>query len=399
MVLQSKGHFHDMTTLSSMHPPPVQEERPSPWTRSWCPLRYSSVAQLLWDKLEEKRSLVGLIRQRAGLRDDEVFIVKQCEEKLEKARQCLTRWPRRSFLFWGLIHDFDEMMLLVMPEEMLSARALDIQGEFEKNIPKDDILYKIWMGIEVRGPLATTVHRLSGRERKEGESWARWPESQLREDRNILQGALHTINQQVDKWFWHLSMNVFIQVFSGLLLVLLFVLALLFDPYSPIGSMFHWNERLGGMRFALAVGDSYIISLILLGAGGAIVANMLRKESFVLSTGASSRYVIYYVLFKPVIGAFAGLFLFLLERSQLLFEVSVRPPGASTQIPPTGNSIIQIVVGSQSAELFVLAVLAVAFGFSAEKWLASTMDEVLGRILNKSDKMQSTRSGSGAKST
>jgi hypothetical protein len=373
--------------LPAGHEPgrPGFKERPSSWRAR------SASRQLLWGKLEENLTLLEIAaRGASGTHDPDRTgcIIKQCRQKLAKARSCIEQRRVRPFLFWELIHEADELLLLVLPKDMLPARAVEVQAQFDKKI-KDEALRKHWLGTErEQGPLLKTVQRLTRQHPPE--------ESLLPQDRSILQGALHVVNQQVNKGFWQLSMNVAVQVWSGLLLVVLFLLALFSALRSPLPSPLAWLQSLVEPS---GVDRDPVISLVLLGAGGAIVSNMLSKESFVLSIGATNRYLVYYVLIKPILGGFAALVVYLLERSALLFEVVIRPRPPPYSMPPEGaptssEAVFQIVVDSDFKRLFILAVLAVATGFSAEKWLGGTMDKVLGRIFNRSEKnVSQTSSG------
>jgi hypothetical protein len=336
--------------------------------------RSSSASQVLRAKLERDEFLLEIARKRDELTAEEHLIIKLCQQQLDKARECITRMRRQPFLFWELVHQVDEMLLLVLPRDLLLTEMLEIQERFERKV-KDPFLRQFWLGTkDIPGLLREAVERISGSPPwRRDEASLSWPEAarcHLYEDRRVLQAALRILNKQVDSGFWQLSKDVSIQVVSGLLLLGLFALTLLF----PSGRDFFLRgeaERLP------------LLFLILLGAGGAILSNMLTKGSFIVSIGATSRYFVYYVLVKPIVGAFAALFFYLLERSTLLFAVVRRTAESST-------SVFQIVVDSVTAEAFVLAVLAVAAGFSAERLLGATIDKVLCRIFKQSEKEAST---------
>lgn len=365
---------------------------------------YGSATQLLWNKLESDASLHALCQAREDLTDEDRVLLKQCEDKLEVARRCLDKPTRRwSFSFWQVIHEVDGLLLLVLPRHMLLPTALDIQQQFERRVT-DATQSRLWLGANrIEGPLPQCVLMLS-MDRPVGASAALPPlfPGQLAYCRHVLRGALGVINEQVDKTFWQLSINVSIQIFSTTLLLALFFIA--FQGFSP--SLVH--------EWPMSVVPMGMLVLSLAGAAGAVLSNMLSKQRFVVATGATSRYFAYHLLVKPVIGGFAALMLLFLEQSQLLLSVVIRPEAetsAQAQAPaadtgpagaaepdsdsrppePTGDdnnpAVLHIHVSSRQAAFFTMAALAVVAGYSADRLLSSVMDSVLGRLLRQSEKL------------
>ncbi|WP_375759617.1 hypothetical protein [Corallococcus exercitus] len=336
---------------------------------------FGSATQLLWNRVGSNASLLELCKRDKDRSPENEAILKQCEEKLEAALWCLDKpLGRWSFSFWELIHDMDGLLLLVMPEDMLLPRALEIQQQFERRV-KDSGRSQLWLGEDkTSGPLPRCVRKLiQAGEPGSGADASRSPDKeQLRYCRNVLRGALDTVNQQVDKTFWQLSINVSLQVFSTLLLLAVFLVSFLFLSSALIES---WPRDLVP-RGLLLVG--------LAGASGAIVSNMLSKERFVVATGATSRFFAYHLLVKPVIGAFAALMLLFLEQSRLLLSVDTRGGSTGVDASPT---IFHIVVSDRRAVFFTLMALAVVAGWSADKLLSSVMDKVLGRLIGQSEKV------------
>ncbi|WP_147445573.1 hypothetical protein [Corallococcus aberystwythensis] len=328
---------------------------------------FGSATQLLWNRVESNASLLKLCQSGKVHRPEAEAILKQCEEKLEAARWCLDKpLGRWSFSFWELIHEMDGLLLLVMPADMLVPRALEIQQQFERRV-KDSGRSQLWLGEDkTSGPLPRCVRRLIEREDPPLD------EDQTSYCRNVLRGALDTVNQQVDKTFWQLSINVTLQVFSTLLLLAVFIASFLILSPALIKT---WPQDLVP-RGLLLVG--------LAGGSGAIVSNMLSKERFVVATGATSRFFAYHLMVKPVIGAFAALMLLFLEQSRMLLSVDTRQSSMSGDASP---AILHIVVSDEQAVFFTLMALAVVAGWSADKLLSSIMDKVLGRLLGQSEKV------------
>jgi hypothetical protein len=369
--------------------------------------RQGSAMQMLWSKLEATASLHQLCRQQQGLFEEAQVILALCAEKLEMARRCIDRkWLRSSFAFWPIIHEVDSLLLLVMPASMLLPEALEIQHRFEQKV-KDPLQRRLWLGEPGKsGPLVQAVRSLGGRSEAldANLSVQSLSQEQLRYCRHVLRGALDLVNTQADKGFWQLSVNVTIQILSTLLL-LAFSAAAFALPAALVTA---WRDMLvpwALMFFSLA------------GAAGAIVSNMLSRQRCIVTAGATIRYFIYYLLVKPVIGAFAALLLVLLEQSRILLAVVVAPrasvPAAAADMPVTVpylpgvaplsapaatptvapatdapiTALVQLVVDSESAAFFALAALAVAVGFSADRMLSSMMDRVLSRLWRQSENM------------
>ncbi|NOK34627.1 hypothetical protein HMI49_15605 [Corallococcus exercitus] len=338
-------------------------------------LGFGSATQLLWTRVESNASLLALCRIREDLTAEDGAILEQCQEKLDAARWCLDKPAGRwSFSFWELIHEVDGLLLLVMPPSMLVPRALEIQQQFERRVT-DAARAQLWLGADrVSGPLPRCVRRLAHVD-EPGSGAAAAPSldaEQARYCRSVLRGALDSVNQQVDKTFWQLSINVSLQVFSTLLLLAVFAASFVILSPALIQA---WPRDLVPLGLLL-VGFA--------GASGAIVSNMLSKERFVVATGATGRFFAYHLLVKPVLGAFAALMLLFLEQSRMLLSVDTRAGGLSGDASP---AILHIVVSDNQAVFFTLMALAVVAGWSADKLLSSIMDKVLGRLLGQSEKV------------
>jgi hypothetical protein len=334
-----------------------------------------SATQQLWSRLESTASLLDLCRRKDPLTEDDKAIIAQCDEKLELARVCIDKKTQRwSFAFWSIIHEVEGLLLLVLPEPMLLSQALEVQHRFMRKM-KDPVQRKLWLGEDGKsGPLPEAVQCL--REASGPPYASLLAKQRVPQCRYTLRGALNLVNDQLDSSFWQLSINVTVQIFSTVLLVAFFAAAFAFSRSLVDG----WRDLL--VPWAL-------LFFTLAGAAGATVSNMLSKERFVVSTGATGRYFAYYLLVKPAIGAFASLLLILLEQSRMLLAVVVahraRAPVAPLTEAPT-TALVQIVVDSESAAFFALAALSVAVGFSADRMLSSMMDKVLSRLWSQSEK-------------
>ncbi|MFY0528805.1 hypothetical protein ACN28I_38480 [Archangium gephyra] len=325
--------------------------------------------QFLWDKLEGNAALLLLCANRPGLTAQDQVILEQCRQELELARNSLDRRVKRPFSFWALIHHVDALLLLVLPEQLLATRALEVRQRFEQKV-SNPLLKELWLGTSQEpGPLRKAVQMLGLylMPTEVPPVTQGLTDEQLLRCRHVLRGALNLLNVQSDKSFRQLSLNISIQILSALLLLGLFLVALLFQQGL-------FSKELTRFR----PGD--LSAFIMFGMAGAILSNMLSKERFVVSMGATARYYVYYLFVKPQIGAFAALFFVMLDQAGLLLAVVVAP---AERISP---ALIQIVVNSEQAAFFARMVLSVAIGFSADRVLSSMMDSVLGRLIKESDK-------------
>ncbi|WP_164000260.1 hypothetical protein [Pyxidicoccus caerfyrddinensis] len=163
---------------------------------------------------------------------------------------------------------------------------------------------------------------------------------------------------------------------SGALLVLLFVAAFFFnlDVWLP--------PPQGALTPAVLRLPLPLVSLVLLGAGGAIVANMTSDPPVLAARGPVWRQFFYYLFVRPAIGAFAAFLFYLLARSGLLFSIESATGQTSAAQPPA----IRIVLGNLRAVDYAYAIVSIAVGFSADRVLGSTMDQVLNRLFRMADK-------------
>lgn len=372
-----------------------------------------ATTQRLWKKLEGDASLLALSAHRPDLSEQERLLIEQCQQKLEQAKDSIDRPFRRSFSFWELIHEVDALLLLVLPVPLLATQALEVMQKFDKKV-SESRQRELWLGSEKQpGPLRTAVQLLvrSQSPTLDGAPGARGftlsPE-QLSSCRYTLYGALSLLDEQVDQGFWQLSTNVSLQVLSALLLLVFGLLwwtltsermlkwlrlgdigLLNLSAYFDVGGTYFGSNQ-GGQGIT-DIPFIVLLPFVMLGAAGAIVSNMLSKEPFVITMGATARGYVYYLFVKPLIGAFAALFLLFIERSDVLLSlVLILDDG--TRVSTASRAAIQIVVHSVKAAVFTLAMLSVTAGFSADKLLSSMVDRALGLLFEKSEKQVATAS-------
>jgi hypothetical protein len=317
---------------------------------------------MVWVELERTAARVALLRGRTGWTAEQLAVLEQCDQKLDLARAQLDRTPRCSFSFWELIHQIDALLVKVEPLEALVPIALKARADMERLV-RDAGLRQAWLGTgEKPGPLPLLIERIAPR-RESGQvvSAAPLTEQEEAELRAHLQGALKLVNRQRDTGFWQLGTNVSIYLLSAVLLLLLGAGTQLWVMLEPQASA----ERIG------------IVAM--LGAAGAVIANMLVKEPFVASVGPTTRYFVYNLFAKPVLGAFSAIAFILLERSGMIFQI-VAGGGP-------GSAPVRIEVGELAgARRAALALIAITAGFFAEKAFRPLMDQVMRKLFAGSER-------------
>jgi hypothetical protein len=172
-------------------------------------------------------------------------------------------------------------------------------------------------------------------------------------------------------------MNILTSVLSGVILaVLLFIplIPLIFPKLQPLDSL----KNLGTSgEFC-----STYLTLIGLGLMGAYLSNLMTKEDFLYVRGGPFlRCLLHNIVSKPVMSAFAAVFIYGLAKSKLIFSINGLPSDNSKTV----SQIININVNDGIVG-YVYAVLAVTSGFAADKVLRSMFDQVLKKLEQKAEK-------------
>ena len=191
-------------------------------------------------------------------------------------------------------------------------------------------------------------------------------------NRYMLRDVQKLVNEKTDRSYWQLSMNTMTSVLSDLILAVLILLAWIFHSKAPL-------QSLGGGEFGNA-----FVSLIGLGLMGAYLSNLMTKEYFLYVRGGPFLRCLLHNLFsKPVMSAFAAVFIYGLEKSKLIFSIN-----PITGIGSTSKAASQIITLNVIPEAvgYVYAVLAIVSAFSADKILRSMFDRVLKRLEQRADK-------------
>ncbi len=314
--------------------------------------------------LQEK--LKGFEPSNNKLADEQKHIVKICQTYLDKVKSYLenpmfnAKWPffrrRHPHLMWELLHRVDENFILLTNADELYGRAIDVRASFDLNI-KEEKIREEWIGD--RGVFRDILDQVKKKDRNTNTMLA---------NQYLIRDALRVVNEKMDCSYWQLSMNTLTSVLSGLFLAVLLLIAWIWPLTSPI-------KDLGKGGFA-----NTFITLIALGLMGAYLSNLMTKEDFLYVRGGPFlRCVLHNLFSKPVMSAFAAVFMFGLEKTKLIFSIGNQT--TSTRL----TEIITINV-SQEYRGYAYAVLAIVSAFSADKILRSMFDKVLKKLEQKAEK-------------
>ena len=307
--------------------------------------------------------------QAQNLSHEQKHIITICKTYLEKARAYTNRpllsakFPffarRHPHLVWEFLHRVDEYFILLIKDEELYSKAIDVKASFYLNIKEEKVRAE-WVG--EKGKLIGILDQIKKREHME-------------ENRCVIRDALKLVNEQMDRTFWQLSMNTLTSVWSGVMLAWLMVLAVIFYPAGAL-------QSLGTDAFEKA-----LVTLIALGLMGAYLSNLMTKENFLYVRGGPFwRYLLHNLFSKPVMSAFAAVFVFILEKSKLIFSINA----IDTETPSKAVSQIISLNVDKLNEGYVYAVLAIVSGFAADKMLRNMIDKVLKRLEQKAEKTKDT---------
>ena len=296
-------------------------------------------------------------------------LIDICQTYLKKARVYLERpWykSRHPHLVWEMLHRVDEYLILLINDQELYSRALDVKTSFDLNI-KEDKIRQVWIG--EKGKLTEAIEDLQKGQQATDRT----------QDRYVIKDVLNIVNEQMDRTFWELSNNTLTSVWSA---IILGVLIFLTWASHPVCCFFFSKCALVSSENALStlhtggLGKHYL-TLFVLGLMGAYLSNLMTKEDFLyLRGGPYWRYFLHNLMSKPVMSGFAAIFIYILAKTELIFSI-----GSGS----TGSKIININV-NQGFVGYAYAILAIVSGFAADKILRNMIDEVLKKLEQKAEK-------------
>jgi hypothetical protein len=342
----------------------MTEHNPKATDRVWM----NPATERLQSKMTNLQEMLeGFLAQ--DLNNEQKHIIAISKTYLEKARGYTDRpllsakFPffgrRHPHLVWELLHRVDEYFILLIKDDELYSRAIDVKTSFDLNI-KEEKIRNEWIG--EKGKFIGVLEQIKKKEK-----------DTMLVNRFMVRDALKLVNEQMDRTFWQLSMNTLTSVWSGVILGILMLLAWLFYPAGTLQSL-----GTGGFR-------NTFVTLIALGLMGAYLSNLMTKENFLYVRGGPFwRYLLHNLLSKPLMSAFAAVFIYGVEKSKLIFSIN--------PLTDTSKTTLQIITLNvmKGSEGYVYAVLAIVSAFAADKVLRNMIDSVLKRLEQKAEKTKDT---------
>jgi hypothetical protein len=359
---------------------------------------------MLWAKLQSLESTLRFLKEQQQACPKDIRQLEHLLCRLTEAGKCIQKLAlkkRPRFLlgnhqFWGLVHGVSADLLLLMPLDMLASEALVVESHFRRNI-REPIARATWLGQDGEsGPLCQAIQLVRQLAEKPTKDLPLDHEPRLRHARQVLRRALEVVNKSSDRYHRQLTHTLLVRTLSGSLLVGLFLVALGFQLPEQFTTLILAKSQ-GNTQ---ALSPLSTLAFILLGAGGAVAANMLSERPILTTKGPDWGRFVYHLFIKPSIGAVAAFIFYLLAISQLLFSIEgPRRDQAFTDGAPRVQPQVQqtppvrIALGTETALVCTYALLFIAVGFSAERRLGPTMDKVLNGLAVTPEKHEASGPG------
>ncbi len=319
-----------------------------------------------------------LVAKRAGLEQQlevlkaaepttaQQYVLRRCRENLDQVTTLDDPWrPHHPQLVWRLLHRVDEDLLLVMPRPEALAAGQDLLAAFEMNVTEPK-LRLAWLGEDGKnGPLPKAIEQLRGK----AEFTSSGKEDEEDEKaRHLLRQGLRLVNEQMDNGFWNLSSTTFTALASG---IALGIAMLAFWQLHCASSL-----RLDPGAPEFALDDRQLGSLALLGLMGGYLSNALTREGFLYPPGVSYlRYLLLYLVGRPVVSAFGAVLLALLVKIGFFLVIN----------PTDRTGIVALHVNPRDVG-YAYGMLAVVAGFAADKLLRDMIGRVMTLLEQKAEK-------------
>jgi hypothetical protein len=344
----------------------MTDNRPKAYNESWL----NPATERLLSKLTNLEEVMKEIKVDHA----QQHIFDTCKAYLSKARDFINRSPwtnkfpylrsRHPHMIWELLHRVDENLILLIKEEELHCRAIDVKSAFDLNI-KEEKVRKEWIGKDGEpGRFKTILEEIQ-------------QNKHIPKNRCQIRYALKLVNEQMDRTFWRLSMNTLTSVWSGVMLFMLMLISMLVQPEGAL-----YNLGKYGLR-------QHFLTLVALGLMGAYLSNLMTKEDFLYVRGGPFvRYFLHNLFSKPVMCAFAAVFIFIVEKSKLIF--SIIEVSANQSVPKTTATQVISLNVCEGCAGYTYAVLAIVSAFAADKVLRTMIDSVLKKLEQKAEKTKDT---------
>jgi hypothetical protein len=321
--------------------------------------RINPAREVIWAKIVELEDALD------GLPHATDAQLAACRESVAYAKACCARRFGHSHLAWRFLHRVDADLLLLLPDDQILARAVDLKSSFDFSV-SEPTLRTEWLGDASRkGRLTDVVEQL---ESAMGDQVTHLPA------RHALREAAVIVNDLVDRGFWRLSMNVLTTLYSAILLVGVMVLLAVLWAFSVVPPLAVSSEAASLSFGSEPARDMLLMALV--GVMGTYLSNLLATKDFLFVPGGPFlRFLLHPLLTLPVLGAFSATVVYAVVHSGLLISIGTTSPGGAVAFTAT-----------HATEGYVYAVVALVSGFAADRVLGNIINSVLRRLEQKAEK-------------
>lgn len=297
--------------------------------------------------------------ENTGLNKNQEHILHIAQDYIQSAKECMRGFLSHPHLVWNLLHRADEHLLFLMSHDELYARATGVNTTFDLAITEKKVRDEM---LGEKGKLTLVIKDLETNE------------PNIERDQYLIRDALQYLNENVDTNYWILSMNTMTSILSAGLLGLGILMIFFIPGLDPMKDQVPPKMGL----------------ITILGCMGAFLSNLITKENFLYVRGGPFwRYLLHNLAAKPVLGAFAAIFVLWVEQSKWIF--SINDATAIEEAASRAQSAIININVSNAALPFAYVIIAVVSGFAAEKILRKMIDRVLKRLEEKAEKTKETK--------
>lgn len=313
-------------------------------------------------------------------------VVSRCQERLDEVAEALRpRWCKKIFTAWHLLHRIDEEAMTLLDRGELYAECAKLATDIKLSslpdavktdwtIKLDEVLKKI--ACDVALPAADDLKCYAA----------------------VARTAAYALNEHTDNRFWEIWAKRLLTFSYTVLLGMAFIVLLYLWPEDPkvdlslLSRDFKWF-------------------IALLGITGGLASGIISGEREFMAKGHFWNFFCYYSMVRPLMGALAAFFMFLMLQCHLLLSINTSttpPPGqnamggggataavVAAQPDKTKNTgtddtkldkaIIDLTV-DKDKELYAYALFLFLAGFSGDKLLKSVADRVSSKLFSEAEK-------------
>ena len=92
----------------------------------------------LLEKITSLEQALSLHKDKK-LSDNQKEVFGTCKAYIQDAKECTAGFSSHPHLIWNLLHRVDEYMILLVPEDELYSKALDLKTAFNLTITEENV--------------------------------------------------------------------------------------------------------------------------------------------------------------------------------------------------------------------------------------------------------------------